>query len=74
MIAHADLGLLGEEWAAERAGKHARVDLLAVGDEGVARQRVVVLPTRQLTDASDRAVHRAQSAEPSPCPQIMRSW
>ena len=56
VIADADLGLLGEEWSAERAGPHGRVDLLPVGDQRVAEERVVVLPARQLADSSDGAV------------------
>ena len=38
------------------------MDLLAVGDQRVSGQRVVVLPTGQLADATHRAVHGLKSA------------
>jgi hypothetical protein len=34
------------------------VDLLAIGHHRVPRQRVVVLPAHQLTNAANRAVNR----------------
>jgi hypothetical protein len=37
------------------------VDLLAIGHQGVTRQRIVMLPARQLADATNRGVHGAQS-------------
>jgi len=37
------------------------VDLLAVGDQGVPGQRVVVLPARQLSDAPHGTDHRPKS-------------
>ena len=47
--------------AEDRARIHRRVDLLAVRHHRVARQRVVVLPARQLTNAADLAVNGAQA-------------
>ena len=39
---------------------HGRVNLLAIGHQGVPRQRHVVLPAGQLADAADLAVNGAQ--------------
>src|SRR5687767_4555314 len=40
---------------------HRRVNLLAVGHHRVARQWIVMLPARQLADATDLAVNGAQT-------------
>ena len=53
--------LLGENIASERTGIHRRVDLLAIGHQGISSQRVVMLPAGQLTDAPDCAVDRPQT-------------
>ena len=60
MLADVDLDQLGEGLARERAGIHRRVDLLAVGHQGVTGERVVMLPARQRADAPDRAIDGAQ--------------
>src|SRR5271166_1596196 len=62
MIAHLNFGLLREQVAEDRSGEHRGMDLLAIGYQRVSGQRVVVLPTGQLTDATHRAVHRSKSA------------
>src|SRR4029077_18154912 len=54
MLPDVDLRLLRKQVAEDRARIHRRVDLLAVGHHRVAGQRVVMLPTRQLTKAADR--------------------
>jgi len=56
-----DLGLLRKQGAEDRARIHRGVDLLAVRHHGVARQGVVVLPARQLTDATNLAVNCPQA-------------
>src|SRR5207342_1593631 len=61
MLADVDLDLVGELLAAEGAGVHRGMDLLAVGDEGIASEWQVVLPACELSDAADCAVHRAQA-------------
>ena len=61
MLTDVDLGLLGEQVAEDRTRIHRGVDLLAVRHQRVARQRVVVLPARQLTNAADLAVDGAQA-------------
>src|SRR3954468_6830997 len=63
MLADVDADLLGEKIAPERARIHRRVNLLAVGHQGITGQRVVMLPARQLTDSTDCAV---DSAQPGP--------
>jgi hypothetical protein len=62
MVSHLDFSLLREQVTEDRSREHRRMDLLAVGDERVPGQRVVVLPTRQLTNATHRAVDGAKSA------------
>src|SRR5215471_20396605 len=59
MLSNSDLRLLRKQVAKDAAGKHRRVDLLAVGHQRVARQRVVMFPTRQLPDAAGCAVDGA---------------
>ena len=61
MLPDVDFGLLREQIAKDGTGIHGRVDLLAVGHHRVPRQRVVVLPTRQLSNPSDLAFHRARA-------------
>jgi len=61
MLPDVDVRLLGKQVAEDRARVHRRVDLLAVSHHRVARQRVVVLPARELADAADRAIHRTQT-------------
>jgi hypothetical protein len=61
VLADVDLDLVGELPAAEGAGVHRRVDLLTIGDQGVACQWQVVLPAGELADAADGAVHRSQA-------------
>src|SRR5512142_2700691 len=61
VLADVDLDQLGEGLAPERAGIHRRVDLLAVGHQGVTGERVVMLPARERADAPDRAVDGAQA-------------
>lgn len=70
VLADIDLHLLGEQFAGERAGIHRRMDLFAIGHQGIPGERVVMFPAGQLPDAADRAL---DSPEPSPCPQIIRS-
>ena len=60
VLADVDGDLFGEDVSRERAGVHRRVDLLAVGHQCVACQRVVMLPARQRPDAPDRAVDGPQ--------------
>jgi hypothetical protein len=55
-----DFHLTGEVVPAQAAGPHRGVDLLAVGDQRIARERLVVLPARELADASGGAVHGTQ--------------
>src|SRR5262249_5573874 len=62
MIADLDLCLRGEKITEYRAGKHRRVNLLAVGNQRVAGERVVMLPTRQLADATDGTIDSLESA------------
>src|SRR5260370_21478242 len=61
MLPNVDLRLLGKQVAEDRARKHRRVDMLAVGHHGIARQRVVMLPTRQLANSADRTRDSAQA-------------
>jgi hypothetical protein len=61
MLADIDLSLFGENVASERTGIHCGMNLLAIGHQGVTRQRIVVLPACQLTDASDGTVDSTQS-------------
>jgi len=61
MLPDIDLRLLGRQLAEDGARIHRRVDLLAVRHHRVSRQRVVVLPARQLTNAADLAVNGAQT-------------
>ena len=68
MLPDVDFRLLGKQVAEDGAGIHRRVDLLAVGHHRVARQRVVVLPARQLTNAADLAVDGAQTGAVSLAP------
>ena len=53
-------GLLRETVAGKRARIHSRVNLLAIGHQGVSGQRIVMLIARQLTDAPDCAVDGMQ--------------
>src|ERR1700739_429560 len=62
MIAYLGFGLLSEQVAENGSGEHRRMDLLAVGDQRVAGERIVVLPTGQLADATHRAVDGSKSA------------
>jgi hypothetical protein len=62
VIADLGLGLLREQVAEDRSREHRRMDLFAIGDHRVSGERVVVLPTGQLTDATHRAVHGSKSA------------
>src|SRR3712207_8444117 len=55
--------LLCEEWTEDRSGIHRRVDLLAIGNQRVTRERQVVLPAGELSDPSRRAVDGAQRSE-----------
>lgn len=59
MLPNVDLRPLGKQLAEDGARIHRRMDLLAIGHHGVARQRVVVLLARQLTDAANRVGHLA---------------
>ncbi len=59
-MANRDLDLVGEDLPDHGAGEHADVDLLAIGHERVARERVVVLPASQLPDAAHGGVGRAE--------------
>ena len=61
MLPDVDFRLLRKQVAEDRTRIHRGVDLLAVRDHRVAREGVVVLPARQLTDAANRAVHGAQA-------------
>ena len=72
VMADRDLDLLGEDRADERARELRNVDLLVVGHEGVARERVVVFPAGKRADAA-AAESTALRPEPSPWPQIIRS-
>ena len=47
--------------AEDRTRIHRQVDLLSVGRHRVPRQRIVMLPARQLPDAANLAVHGAQA-------------
>jgi len=51
MLADADFHLLREQRAVNRSGIHGRVNLLAVGDQRVTRERQEVLPAGELADA-----------------------
>src|SRR6185437_12473354 len=68
VLADVDFGLLGEDVAPERPGIHGGVDLLAIGHQRVTGQRVVMLPARQLANASDGAVDRTQPGTVAPAP------
>src|SRR5688572_10622653 len=56
-----DLRLHGEQIPKDRPGIHRRMDLFAVGHQRIAGQRVVVLPARQLADATDGTIDGTQS-------------
>jgi len=60
MLPDVDQRLLGNQVVVDGTTIHRRVDLLAVGHHRVARERVVVLPARQLADAANLAVNGAQ--------------
>jgi hypothetical protein len=56
-----DFGPLCKPISEHGAGKHRRVDLLAIGHHRVPCERVVVLKTSQLTNTCDLTVDSAQT-------------
>ena len=73
VVADRHLDLFGEDRADEGTGELGDVDFLVLRHQGVAGERVVVFPAGQRADAADR-VSTTFRPEPSPWPQIMRSW
>lgn len=61
MLPGAHFRLLGEEGAEDRTGVHRRVDLLAIGNQGVSGQREIMLPARKLADPANGAVYGAKA-------------
>ncbi len=63
MVADRDLDLVGEDRPDHRAGKLGDVDLFVLRHQGVARERIVVLPAGERPDAPDRGLdHREARA------------
>src|SRR3954452_18126688 len=76
VLADVDFRLLREQRAGERSGIHRRVDLLAIGDQRVPRERQIVFPAGELSNASNRAVDDAQACPVTLTPDhpLMKGW
>src|SRR5918912_3742718 len=61
MLPDVDFGMLRKPLTEDGARIHRGVNLLAVGNHRVPRQRVVVLPAGELANAADLAVDGAQT-------------
>src|SRR5258708_1650875 len=61
VVEDGDLELLGENRADQGAGELRDVDFFVLGHEGVAGERVVVLPAGERADAAGDGVHDLQA-------------
>jgi hypothetical protein len=76
VLADVNFRLLREQRAGERSGIQRRVDLLAIGDQRVTRERQVVLPAGELPDTPNGAIDGAQARAITLAPDhtLMIGW
>jgi hypothetical protein len=61
VLADVDFRLLREQRAVTRSRIHGRVNLFAIGNQGITREGQVVLPAGELSNAPNRTVDAAQA-------------